>query len=115
MGRFTEAIADFTQALLDEEPDVATYTRRAAAYLALDEKDAATQDLEKALALPCKDEGDHYGRAVALVLSDRIPEALTELERAFADLSNRVFAMEDDLLAPVRDLPEFKALLEKAA
>ncbi len=113
MGNYREAIADFTEALKEDEPDIATYAHRAAAYRAIGDSKACQDDLEKALSMECKDEGDHYSRGTALVLAGRIPEALAELEIAFVDLSCRVDALTDDLLDPVRDVPEFKTLLAK--
>jgi tetratricopeptide (TPR) repeat protein len=113
MGKCDEAIKDFTEAIKDNEPDIGTFTHRAVAYLALGNQEAAQQDLRLALSLECKEVDDHYDRGTALLLSERIPEALAELDFAFTDLANRILAQTDDLLDPLRELPEFKALMEK--
>ncbi len=64
--------------------------------------------------MACQDADDHYARAVALVLQERIPEALAELKLALADPANRAEARQDDLLAPLRERPEFQELLAEA-
>ena len=113
MNKYNEAVTDFTESLKDNEPDIATFTRRAASYIALGNKEAVQQDLVNALSLECKDESDHYDRATALVLSDRFDDVLVELDIAFSDLSCRVEALTDDLLDPIRGLPEFISLLKR--
>jgi tetratricopeptide (TPR) repeat protein len=113
MGKFDDAIKDFTEALNDNQPNISNFARRSAALIAIGNENAAQQDLERALTMECKKKSDHYDRATALILADRIPEALAELEIAFVDRAHRTLGQHDDLLDPIRDLPEFKALLEK--
>jgi tetratricopeptide (TPR) repeat protein len=112
MGKPFEAIDDFAKALVDE-PEIAVYAKRAVVYKQLGEFDLANLDLEKALTLQVKRPDENYDRAIALIISNRIPEALAELEVAFADLYCRTESQTDDLLDPIRELPEFKALLMK--
>ena len=73
----------------------------------------AQQDIEKALVIECKEESDHYERAIALILANRISDALGELEIAFTDLAMRASARSDDLIDPIRNLPEFNILLNR--
>lgn len=115
MGHNLEAVEDFTTSLMDRKPYIGTLTRRAAAYLALQRVEDAHKDLEQALSLECGDHDDHYERALALIMSQRIPEAMDELSIAFADPAVRLQAQRDDLLDPVRHLPEFLALAESPA
>ncbi len=111
LGQYEQALADFNRALEIDENNTGALAYRAACYRALGQEDMARQDLEQALATECKSECNHYARAVALVLLERIPEALDELALAFNDRSLRIDAQHDDLLDPIRDLPEFQHLL----
>jgi tetratricopeptide (TPR) repeat protein len=113
MQLYDQAITDLTKTISDGEPDAGDFVCRSAAYLALGQQEAAQADLEKAMSFEAKEPWDHYYRAVALLISNRITESLAELEVSFTDLACRVYSLADDLLNPVRDLPEFKSLLDK--
>jgi tetratricopeptide (TPR) repeat protein len=113
LGKYEEALTDFTKAIYEEEPDASILTRRAAINIALENQESARQDLERALSQECKTASAHYNRGTAFILSGRVPEGLAELDIAFSDLSTRTLALTDDLLDPLRNLPEFKAILEK--
>lgn len=113
MKKYAQALADYTNLFQEDAAGIREYTHRSVVYTALGNSDAAQQDLQAALAIQPEDADDHYHRATALILDDRGAEALAELEIAMTDLSCRVLAKIDDLLDPLRDLPEFKALLAK--
>ena len=74
---------------------------------------SAQKDLDHVLSLECKDPVDHYGRGLALILSNRIPESFAEFESAFTDSFLLKKSSVDNILDPVREMPEFKALFTK--
>ena len=86
--------------------------RRAAVYLAIGNTEAAKADLAKAMELSTDDASVLYDHAVVLVLYNRHADAIKALKLAFEhDPSERIYAQTDDLLDPLRNLPEFQELM----
>jgi tetratricopeptide (TPR) repeat protein len=113
MRELNTALDEFTKYLETGKTDISVFTKRAWVYQQLGDMPSASKDIESAISLECKDEGDHYNRGVAFILSGKVKEALAELEISFTDLSCRIGANSDDLLDPIHHLPEFQALLAK--
>lgn len=109
-GEFNRAIEDFTTALKKEPTNTFLLTRRAAAYRATGEEDAAEADLAKATEL-LSGNSYRYDRAIILVLRNQFDEALdTLIMEVEQNYYSRVYAETDDLLSPVRNLPRFQAI-----
>ncbi len=115
LEHFSDALNEFNELIvsLSDKVDIHQLVRRAVVYKALGNQDAANTDLEKALAIPCKDFRDHYNRATIFLVNEQLIEALLEFDQAFTNVAARDFSVSDDLLDPLRNLPEFKALLAK--
>jgi tetratricopeptide (TPR) repeat protein len=113
LGDLDNALSDLEVYFKYWHPDIEDFTLRAITYKLKKDLVASTQDLNTALSMPCKKLKDHYDRATALILADRISEALSEFDIAFVDQQFRTRALLDNLLDPIRDLPEFKTLLAK--
>jgi tetratricopeptide (TPR) repeat protein len=111
MGNYEQALADLDRAIALDEKDVWGLNQRAATYSAIGNTEAAQADLANAMTLPLEDASDFYNRAVALVLSKQRAEAIEMLKQAFErDDAECIYAKTDDLLDPIRDLPQFQDL-----
>jgi tetratricopeptide (TPR) repeat protein len=99
--------------LLGDKIDIHHLVRRALVNKIIGNLEHAKDDIQKALNIPHKDTRDHYNRACAFLVGERLPNALAEFDMAFKEKAPRDFSRTDDLLDPIRDLPEFKALLAK--
>jgi tetratricopeptide (TPR) repeat protein len=116
MGKYEQALADFDSAIALDEKNSFALTRRSAVYLAIGNTEAAQADLEKAFTFPLEDASDFYDRAIALILSNKHSEAFEMLKQAFQrDSADRISAQTDDLLDPIRSLPEFQELMKTTA
>ena len=113
MGQYGLALLDLTKLVDAGKADPDDTVRRAATYIPLGDTVSAQKDLDFVLSFECKKTVDHYGRGLALILSNRTPESFAEFEIAFADSFFRQKSRVDNLLDPIRDLPEFKALLAR--
>jgi tetratricopeptide (TPR) repeat protein len=113
MGEFDLALEEFKKYLETEKADIATLVSRAWVYKQLHDTSSLDRDIEFALSLECKDEGDHYYRGVAFILNGNVDDALIDFDISFTDLSCRARVAYDDLLDPIREMPEFQALLDK--
>ena len=112
-GQIEKAIQDFTAVVNMGEADSYDFCQRAATYISIGNIDAAQSDFSKALELPLEDEWDYYGHCVAFVLSNEQAKAIEMLNEAFQrNIAARVCAESDDLLDPLRHLPEFQNLMD---
>jgi tetratricopeptide (TPR) repeat protein len=113
MGQYEEAIADFTKAMEIDDADISVLSRRAAPYLAVGNTAAAQADLAKVREVRLERGCDYYHCGVALILSGEYDEAIEMLRQAFErDVAMRIEAETDDLLDPIRNLPEFQKLMD---
>jgi tetratricopeptide (TPR) repeat protein len=113
MAQYEEAIVDFNRVADLGEADAYDFSRRAAAYLALGNAAVAQTDLSRAMELPLEDAYDFYSRAITLVLSKKCDEAIEMLIQAFErDVTTWILAETDDLLDPIRNLPQFQSLID---
>jgi tetratricopeptide (TPR) repeat protein len=116
MRNYDEAIFDFTHAIRMDPNYICPLVRNAWIFRELKDTKSFTENLSSALSIMNHEAlDDHYNRATAFILDNRIPDAMGELEKAFKNnyLDLLIFSEYDDLLDPIRDLPEFKALLAK--
>ena len=112
LGLWQKAICDFSASIELDATDLFPLNRRAAAYSALGNAEAAQKDIARALALSVNGHTEVYEQAVPLVLADKDAEAMETLKRAFEKhTADRMFAQTDDLLDPLRTLPDFADML----
>jgi len=116
LGQYELALHDFSRAIaLDPKDDGFPRTRRAAVYRAMGDSSNAEIDIAHVLELPLNDDDDFYIQCVAFVLQGQFEPALAALREAIQrDSSNRFYAQQDDLLDPIRQTPEFQALMSEA-
>ncbi len=81
-------------------------------FLGMDKE--AEEWMDKVIALDPGDDGNHYDRACLYARMGRLDEAVASLRTAF-EKGYRSFGhiMNDDDMDPLRELPEFKALMEE--
>ena len=113
LGRNEDAVADYERVLeLDNDP--AGSLCRHFALLGLGRNDEALEWMEKIIEVEPNDHGNYYDKACLLARMGRSDDALKALRTAF-EMGFRKFAhMEHDSdMDSVRDLPEYKALIEE--
>jgi tetratricopeptide (TPR) repeat protein len=111
LKEYGKALESFNQAIELSPRDAFSLCRRAATHLATNELEASQADLSRVLTLPLEDASDFYNRAVALVMTNKHNEAIEMLIQAFERKADeRVYVSTDDLLDPIRHLPEFQEL-----
>jgi tetratricopeptide (TPR) repeat protein len=110
---YDSAIRDLSRAIeLDPGQDSFPRSRRAAAYQALNDLAAANADIARVMDAPLKDGSVYYDRAVVCVLGGQHAEAIELLRDAIKrDSYMRIYAQNDDLLQPLRNIPEFQELI----
>ncbi len=112
LGRYEEAINDLSSVIKDDKRDTFALSRRAAAYLASGKAGAARRDFQLLMSSTPKTVEEYYNRGVTFAIFNRHSDAIRILKEAFK-LGNRAYfyAITDDLLEPLRRLPEFQNLI----
>ena len=113
LGNYQGAIGDCSSAIGINNTDTFAFSRRAAAYLANGNSEAAQADIAKVLGLPSNDVHDYYNRATVFALRNEFDESVEMLRQAIqCDSVARLYARIDDLLDPIRHLPQFQELMQ---
>jgi len=81
-GKYSEAVEDYTLALVAEPGVAAAHVGRGWSYLAMDAAALAEKDFDRAIKLDAKDGDAHNGRGYALVKQGRYREAVADAEEA---------------------------------
>jgi tetratricopeptide (TPR) repeat protein len=112
LGLIKEAIKDFSQAVTLGLHSTYVYSRRAGAYLADGNIEAAKADLQIVLETAPVSASICYNHSVALALSNKPLEAMEMLRKAISlDPTARIYATKDDLFNSMLLLPDFQALV----
>ncbi len=112
-GRIEEAKADYERVLeLDTLPEDGSC--RHYALLGLGREDEALDWMNKVIASDTTASGSYYDKTCLCGRMGRLDEALASLDTAFQKGFRRFAHMDnDDDMDPLRDLPAYKALVEK--
>jgi tetratricopeptide (TPR) repeat protein len=115
MGKFEKALKDFNRAIeLDARYSWAILCRATLRRI-IDKNSDVTEDLQYLSQITVEDAYTFYLRAVTHILRDDLHAAVNSLRESFRlRPAYRNYAMNDDLLDPVRYLPEFQALMADA-
>ena len=112
-GRIDEAKSDYKHVLeIDNDPDDGSC--RQYALLGLGRDDEALEWMEKIIENKPNDSGVYYDKACLLARMGRTGAALEALKTAFEKGYRRFAHLEhDDDMDPLRNLPEYKALIRQ--
>lgn len=111
---FDEAIREFTLAIEQQPNFEASYSNRAAAFIALKKYDKAMADLNKAYSINPNHPVVHYNFAALYSLQNRTDRSLASLDKALElGFSDYAFLQQDPDLDNVRKSKEFRNILKK--
>ena len=112
-GRHDEAVRDY-EAILQLDTAVVDGSRRHYALHFFGRDDEALEWADKILDLDQEDRGNHYDKGCLLSLMGRPDEAVACLRKALEmGYRNFVHFAVDKDLDPIRELPEYKAMIEE--
>ena len=112
-GRHDEAVRDY-EAILQLDTAVVDGSRRHYALHFFGRDDEALEWADKILDLDQEDRGNHYDKGCLLSLMGRPDEAVACLRNALEmGYRNFVHFAVDKDLDPIRELPEYKAMIEE--
>ena len=112
-GRHDEAVRDY-EAILQLDTAVVDGSRRHYALHFFGRDDEALEWVDKILDLDQEDRGNHYDKGCLLSLMGRPDEAVACLRKALEmGYRNFVHFAVDKDLDPIRELPEYKAMIEE--
>ena len=112
-GRHDEAVRDY-EAILQLDTAVVDGSRRHYALHFFGRDDEALEWADKILDLDQEDRGNHYDKGCLLSLMGRPDEAIACLRKALEmGYRNFVHFAVDKDLDPIRELPEYKAMIEE--
>ena len=113
LGRMEEAKADYEK-VLEIDTEAEDGSCRQYALVGLDRADEAVEWVDKIISKKPEDHGGYYDKACVCGRVGRIEEGMkaleTSMEKGFRKFSH---LQNDDDMDPYRELPQYKALVEK--